>query len=329
MYANPLNHPPQRVLAYLTRGSATTLVVDGWIDDRPGRIEFLRKAEPEPPVLGLPLTVEEQVALVDLDVTQVDTLLDAGVDTVRVIAGIGGRREIVAAGSVLHRTGRSGTCRTSQVVASTGGGGAGLRGPEGPPGPKGDQGPTGPVGPRGNTGPTGARGEQGPTGPQGEQGLTGPKGQRGATGARGATGPQGPQGPAGPAPAETSYQPVLYAPVRLTIGNGTLEGGYRLIGNRCEFWIHLVRGSRTDAGAGAYQFTLPVKPERYRRVTGTGWTSRGNTPLIVYGASYETTDKPATVGVLISSSGKQVDQNNPAGWATGDELYIAGSYVVA
>lgn len=172
---------------------------------------------------------------------------------------------------------------------------------------------------------------------------------------RGIQGIQGIEGPTGPAPkitwsgtkivvdgetgpdllgktwtpTEVTYTPRLYAPVRLTIGSGTLEGGYVLTGKLCHFWIRLVRGSDTHLGGGAYEFTLPLQPRRFREVAGTGWTTRGTTPLIVYGADHQKEGKPSTVGLLISSSGKPVDQNNPAGWATGDQIFLSGSYITA
>lgn len=130
-------------------------------------------------------------------------------------------------------------------------------------------------------------------------------------------------------PQEKSYQPQLYAPTRLSIGSGSLEGGYTLLGKLCWFWVHLVRGSDSHVGSGQYRFSLPIKAARYQRVSGTGWISRDNLPLTVFGASWETATMPATVGAIISSTGKQVDQNNPAGWAAGDEIYLSGSYTIA
>lgn len=169
---------------------------------------------------------------------------------------------------------------------------------------------------------------------QGVQGKPGPTGPAPKITWRGTRivvdGNQGPdlQGPPY-APTETAYQPALYAPVRLSIGSGALEGGYTLIGKLCWFWVHLVRGSDTHVGSAQYRFSLPVKPLKYRRVAGSGWVSRGDLPITVFGASFETDTMPATVGAIISSTGKQVDNNNPSGWATGDEIFLSGTYITA
>ncbi|WP_297742060.1 hypothetical protein [uncultured Tessaracoccus sp.] len=169
---------------------------------------------------------------------------------------------------------------------------------------------------------------------------------------RGMVGKTGPQGPApvitwqgtkivvdgkpGPdlrgmafEPQEKEYSPQLWGPVRFNIGDGTLTGGYTLVGKLCFFWISLVRGASTNVGGAAYEFTLPVRPRRLREVSGVGWTSRGDTACTVHGISPEQNDRGPTVGLIISSTGKRVDQNNPAGWATGDQIYLSGHYVAA
>ena len=130
-------------------------------------------------------------------------------------------------------------------------------------------------------------------------------------------------------PQEKEYSPQLWGPVRFNIGDGTLTGGYTLVGKLCFFWISLVRGASTNVGGAAYEFTLPVRPRRLREVSGVGWTSRGDTACTVHGISPEQNDRGPTVGLIISSTGKRVDQNNPAGWATGDQIYLSGHYVAA
>lgn len=212
MDCQKLNAPPSKVVGYLTSGSATTLAVEGIPDDAPASLEFLRRDGEATPVT-LPLMPGDGVSTAHLDVPQVDALIDAGIDTVRIIVGAGTDRQIVAAGHVWQRTGTSGECDARQVIARLVVGPRGERGERGDTGPRGEtgpqggtgpRGPAGPVGPKGPQGVQGPRGEQGPrgdTGPQGEQGQvgpTGPKGDQGPQGERGLRGERGPQGGPGP-----------------------------------------------------------------------------------------------------------------------------------
>ena len=130
-------------------------------------------------------------------------------------------------------------------------------------------------------------------------------------------------------PQEKEYSPQLWGPVRFNIGDGTLTGGYTLIGKLCFFWISLIRGASTNIGGAAYEFTLPLRPRRLREVSGVGWASRGDTACTVHGISPEQNDRGPTVGLIISSTGKRVDQNNPGGWAANDQIYLSGHYVAA
>jgi hypothetical protein len=113
----------------------------------------------------------------------------------------------------------------------------------------------GPQGDDGAQGPQGARGVQGP---QGDDGAQGPKGN---TGSRGPTGPQGPQGPQGDASPNltgwTTYTPTWEGiTTNPSIGNGTLSGRWRRIGDEAEYEIYLAFGSTTSGGSGKWRFTL-------------------------------------------------------------------------
>lgn len=56
-----------------------------------------------------------------------------------------------------------------------------------------------------------------------------------------------------------SYTPTWTAgTTNPTLGNGTLTGGYRRIGDRIDFWISLTMGSTTTYGSGSYRFSIPV-----------------------------------------------------------------------
>ena len=179
-----LNQPPQRITAYLVRGSATTLVAEGlpanvatWIElgDDKGQ-----------PIARMIFAQVDGVNRLSLYVDDVDAMHESGACRIRIIAGSARGPEgmqVLAAGPVIWRTGWSGECGPEQTVKL-------VVGPQGP------QGKQGAPGPRGETGPTGASGPQGETGPAGPVGPQGPKGE---TGLRGPVGPTGPQGETGPA----------------------------------------------------------------------------------------------------------------------------------
>ncbi|MFC7217087.1 hypothetical protein ACFQLX_02700 [Streptomyces polyrhachis] len=57
----------------------------------------------------------------------------------------------------------------------------------------------------------------------------------------------------------TAYTPTwTAATTNPTLGDGTLQGRYALVGNTCHFQLVLAMGSTTAFGSGAYTFGLPV-----------------------------------------------------------------------
>jgi len=58
----------------------------------------------------------------------------------------------------------------------------------------------------------------------------------------------------------TSYTPTWtsVSGTNPVIGNGTIDAGYRRIGNVVDFWLRLTAGSTTTFGTGSYALSLPV-----------------------------------------------------------------------
>jgi len=112
------------------------------------------------------------------------------------------------------------------------------------------------------------------------------------------------------------------------IGNGTLTGGYRRIGQQVNFWIEFTAGSTTTFGTGAWRFTLPqvayTAEWNYAHDTmvldaGTAWYKG------YYGAGVDNgwNDKFEIFNPAFSAT---VGQGTPMTWTTNDALRIMGNY---
>jgi hypothetical protein len=131
-----------------------------------------------------------------------------------------------------------------------------------------------------------------------------------------------------------SYTPAWTASTtNPAIGNGTLLGGYRRIGNQIDFWIQFIAGSTSTFGSGAYYLSLPVATTiesgsynfGYQVIlldSGTAWypnyygigTSDGQTGKFL---------------ILNSSTLAAITPTSPFTWTTGDVIIVQGSYRVA
>jgi len=62
-------------------------------------------------------------------------------------------------------------------------------------------------------------------------------------------------------PARIGYTPVWGSTGGgPTLGNGIIDGWYRVFGTRCEGQFRLILGSTSSAPAGVFTFSLPVPP---------------------------------------------------------------------
>jgi hypothetical protein len=115
------------------------------------------------------------------------------------------------------------------------------------------------------------------------------------------------------------------------IGNGTVQGGYRRIGNLVEFWIFLVAGSTTTYGSGIYQLSLPVT------LTSNNFNFGYQVAILDDGVAWY----PVTfIGQGVSSgfNDKFIVSNNtgnlwaptfPFTFGTNDQIYVQGRYRVS
>jgi hypothetical protein len=130
-----------------------------------------------------------------------------------------------------------------------------------------------------------------------------------------------------------SYTPAWTAvTTNPTIGNGILTGGYRRIGNQIDFWIRMAAGSTTTFGSGAYYLSLPVATtvddgaynfgfEALLLDAGTAWY-----PLF-YGIG--ASDGQVSKFLILSGTTGNINPTSPFTWASGDNIFVQGSYRVA
>ena len=129
--------------------------------------------------------------------------------------------------------------------------------------------------------------------------------------------------------AWTSYTPTWTATTtNPVIGNGTLSGAYWQVGKTVHFRIYLLAGGTTTYGSGNYRWALPVAPSTVPSFGALGQgtvidTSAGsrNPRLALYAGS--------TTIMLADLTPTQVAHNVPFTFASGDEVWITGTYEAA
>lgn len=125
------------------------------------------------------------------------------------------------------------------------------------------------------------------------------------------------------------YTPVWTAATTAPVlGNGTLTGGYMLVGKMCDFVITLTAGSTTTFGSGAYSFTLPP----FLSVGGTGYPFGRATLAISAGAirlSRQAWQNASTSIALSDEAGARVTNTVPLVLTSGSIIVIAGRYPTA
>ncbi len=118
------------------------------------------------------------------------------------------------------------------------------------------------------------------------------------------------------------------------IGNGTMVGRYTQAGQRVDFYVTITMGSTTTFGAGAWTLTLPVAAVANRAWAFTGHaydTSAGSSnsfPIlgtIVPGNSVVNLRCDSTTA---GNGMRNVLNTNPFTWASGDVLFVGGTYEV-
>ncbi|MEV6548017.1 hypothetical protein AB0M57_04815 [Streptomyces sp. NPDC051597] len=131
----------------------------------------------------------------------------------------------------------------------------------------------------------------------------------------------------------TAYTPAwTAASTNPVLGNGTLQGRYMQVGTTVTFAIKITAGSTTTFGSGAWSLSLPTTPANNIDMIGhcmVGDASAG-TSGYSNGAAYIA---QGTNTVSPYAGGKQdmaiVTSLGPMTWATGDRLWVSGTYETA
>lgn len=119
-----------------------------------------------------------------------------------------------------------------------------------------------------------------------------------------------------------AYTPAWTATSNPSLGNGTLIGAFSKAGSRVDFRIELTIGSTTNLGTGAWRFSLPATSQRTTPLP-IGW-AYVNAPSTHTGAAILRSS--TVISVNLAATGSQATPTVPVAWATGDALYITGSY---
>ena len=130
----------------------------------------------------------------------------------------------------------------------------------------------------------------------------------------------------------TAYTPTWTASTtNPNLGNGAITGGYMQAGQFTNFWAKIVMGSTTTYGTGQWFLSLPV-------LASTSGFLRASFTGIAFDASASaryTIQTGTNAGALFcapTTAGgalRAVTAAAPFTWASGDDLYLAGTYEAA
>lgn len=134
--------------------------------------------------------------------------------------------------------------------------------------------------------------------------------------------------------AWTSFTPALSTELgSWTIGNGSIEASYKLIGKTCNFKAKIVWGSTTSTGSGALQIGLPVTAKDANYQFTASLLDNGNAWYQATGNGMYNNDTSKFAMIFKSggtgSSSEGVSATAPFTFASGDYISINGTYEVA
>lgn len=112
-----------------------------------------------------------------------------------------------------------------------------------------------------------------------------------------------------------------------TLGNGSLFGRYALIGKTCYVLIRFTFGSTSNAGVGAWRFSLPIAvSSNWGDVAMVArWTDSGTAHHLGVVTSITT----STIAVLNEgNTGSGIGAGIPIVWATNDAITINGFFEI-
>jgi hypothetical protein len=125
-------------------------------------------------------------------------------------------------------------------------------------------------------------------------------------------------------PVWTSYVPTWGGSVsNPSIGNGTLSGAYAKVGQLVHVRIALQIGSTSTGGSGRWTFSLPFAPAAQQALTAVAEDTSAATR---YGGAAWITPGTGVFAVALAAGSGGVASGVPFTWASGDQLYINGTY---
>lgn len=116
------------------------------------------------------------------------------------------------------------------------------------------------------------------------------------------------------------------------IGNGTITGLFSVTNDEVHVVINVVFGSTSTYGTGFWSFSLPFTAAAYTQML-PGYVTDTSVPTFL--ASMWVVSAGATIaggGLLtngIMTASDLMGTGKPYTWATGDAVYIAGTYFAA
>jgi hypothetical protein len=116
------------------------------------------------------------------------------------------------------------------------------------------------------------------------------------------------------------------------IGNGTLVGRYCVIGDTVHFSIKLTGGTLTTWGTGNYSFSLPVAAAATADMVGTCFVGDSSVGSAGYSLGVAFTGGSATTAQAYTGNeglAAAISNTNPQTFATGDRIWITGTYEAA
>jgi hypothetical protein len=128
--------------------------------------------------------------------------------------------------------------------------------------------------------------------------------------------------------AWSSYSPAWTSTgTAPALGNGSLTGHYKQVGNTVHLRTTLVLGGTSTIGTGVYRISLPVAAKIGSHLTavcednsasGAKWAG-----VALITAAITTGDN---MRIIVTASSAGVSSVAPFTWASGDSLWLAGSY---
>jgi hypothetical protein len=114
-----------------------------------------------------------------------------------------------------------------------------------------------------------------------------------------------------------------------SIGNGILQGRYKIIGNMCYSWVRWSAGSTTTFGSGIYSFSTPFSTlNALAQFMGSMKALDSGTQH--YSGSVSLSNNSNAINMWLGGAmTQQVGHNYPAVWANGDSFDIAIAFPIA